>query len=616
MTTQCPDAVETIPSVALEWSDHSADYWLLDSGAVYHNGEKKFVNKYLESSLLDDRTIGCMVSKEGNLHVYINGADKGIVWTGLPTHTRFWGVADVYCLIKKIQIVSGEQYTMNINKHLLCKFMFLHLENDTHHNDTICPLNNPFKNKKNSNPDKVRNSSPPAEPLQHESSSPAEPLLQESSPPAEPLLQESSPPAEPISSDVSLKDMKSILHQQNAHLQENNAALLQDNAQLQRENTYLQEGITRLLKDNSHFQETVTHLQQEKEQVQQENTQLQLKVAEIQKDKVQLKQDSGRLQNEVAVIQQDKTRLQNEVTRLQENSTQLQQEVARLQEETRHLQSRLDQQPKLGSDVDISFWVVSHNEVRSTGQFLGAGGWGTVVVGSFRGQDVAMKQLHSVISSSKYYKELLRREISLMVKVRHPNLLLFIAAVLDSPSNTPIIITELMDTDLRQAYHNSQLSNNGVKLSILRDVAAALNYLHLQLNPIIHRDVSSANVLLQALPNNKWRGKLSDFGSANLVQHASTPGPGAAMYTAPEVFKRVQQTPKMDCYSFGKLLCEVFTNCLPDPDAFPSMLQCVGKDWPLMHQLITTCVQDDPNKRPEMSYIVSQLNLFTSKQQK
>ena len=103
---------------------------------------------------------------------------------------------------------------------------------------------------------------------------------------------------------------------------------------------------------------------------------------------------------------------------------------------------------------------------------------------------------------------------------------------------------------------------NGVRLSILRDVSAALNYLHLQPNPIIHRDVSSANVLLLALPNNKWRGKLSDFGSANLVQHASTPGPGAAMYTAPEVFRGEQQSTKMDTFSFGKLLCEVFTNRL------------------------------------------------------
>ena len=366
-------------------------------------------------------------------------------------------------------------------------------------------------------------------------------------------------------------------------------------------NTVLHQQITHLQQDNDRLQQDNDLLQQDNDRLQQESGSLKRECIDQQKSITQLQEDNAFLQQEKNTIQQDITYLTQ--------SYQL--EVTRLQEEARQLQSRLDQQPKLGSDTDISFWVVSHNEVRPTGQVLGEGGWGRVVVGSFRGQDVAMKQLHSIISSSDYYRDLLRREISLMAKVRHPNLLLFIAAVLDSPSNTPIIITELMDTNLRQAYHNAQLTNNGVKLRILRDVSAALNYLHLQSNPIIHRDVSSANVLLLALPNNKWRGKLSDFGSANLVQHASTPGPGAAIYSAPEVFKGEQQTTKMDVFSFGKLLCEVLSNRLPDPGAFPSMLQSMAKDWPLMHQLISSCVQQDPNKRPAMSYIVDRLNHFT-----
>ena len=375
---------------------------------------------------------------------------------------------------------------------------------------------------------------------------------------------QATPPHQTSSGTCTVKDMNTVLHQQITHFQQDNDRLQQDNDRLQQ--------------DNDHLQREVASLKQEGIHNRQSNNK----------------------------FQQDNTCSQQRILSLQ-------QELIHLQEEARQLQSRLDQQPNLGSDTDISFWVVSHNEVRPTGQVLGEGGWGRVVVGSFRGQDVAMKQLHSIISSSDYYRDLLRREISLMAKVRHPNLLLFMAAVLDSPSNTPIIITELMDTNLRLAYHNAQLTNNGVKLSILRDISAALNYLHLQSNPIIHRDVSSANVLLLALPNNKWRGKLSDFGSANLVQHASTPGPGAAMYTAPEVFKGEQQTTKMDVFSFGKLLCEVLSNRLPDPDAFPSMLQSMAKDWPLMHQLISSCVQQNPNKRPAMSYIVDRLNHFTKR---
>ena len=100
-----------------------------------------------------------------------------------------------------------------------------------------------------------------------------------------------------------------------------------------------------------------------------------------------------------------------------------------------------------------------------------------------RGQSVAVKELHSSIRSP-YYDKLLRHEISLMAKIRHPNLLLFIAAVLDKPGHSdPIIITELLDTDLRSAYQKGKLAYNRVRLFVLRDVAAALNYLHLQREP-------------------------------------------------------------------------------------------------------------------------------------
>ena len=227
-------------------------------------------------------------------------------------------------------------------------------------------------------------------------------------------------------------------------------------------------------------------------------------------------------------------------------------------------------------------------------------------MGSFRGQKVAIKQLHSTIESP-YYSQLVRREISLMAKIRHPNLLLFIAAVLDTPGcSGTLIITELLDTDVRNAYQNGQLPSNRVCLSILMDVAA-INYLHLQREPIIHRDVNSANVLLQALPDRKWRGKLSDFGSANLAQYATTPRPGAIVYCAPEAFDEGKQSPKLDVFSYGKLLCEVSTSQFPFQSEFPSILQSIVKKWPLVHKITSLCVDRDPAKRPSMTSTINQL---------
>ena len=101
-----------------------------------------------------------------------------------------------------------------------------------------------------------------------------------------------------------------------------------------------------------------------------------------------------------------------------------------------------------------------------------------------------------------------------MAQVHHPNLVLFIAALLDDVSS-PKIITEILDTSLRSAYEEDQLGSN--KPRIFHDVAATMNYLHSQREPIIHRDLSTPNVLLEAMAWDVWKAKVSDFGSANLV---------------------------------------------------------------------------------------------------
>ena len=76
---------------------------------------------------------------------------------------------------------------------------------------------------------------------------------------------------------------------------------------------------------------------------------------------------------------------------------------------------------------------------------------------------------------------------------------------------------------------------SATEVSILSlDVARALNYLHQKKpSPIIHRDISSANVLLWR-QGDQWRGKVSDYGTANFMKHTMTVAPGAMIYIAPE----------------------------------------------------------------------------------
>ena len=252
--------------------------------------------------------------------------------------------------------------------------------------------------------------------------------------------------------------------------------------------------------------------------------------------------------------------------------------------------------------------VVSSEEVKLfRDKLLGTGAWGFVVEGKFRGKAVAVKCLHQEILS-QFTVGQIQREISIMADLHHPNLVLFIAAIMDGDSS-PMIITELLSITLRKAYNEDKIAETN-KLPIFHDLASALNYLHLQHKPIIHRDVSSANVLLEKMANDVWKAKLSDFGSANLVRSATTPGEGALVYSAPEMRINAHnpQAPSVDVYSYGVLVCEVTTCTFPLRATFTGLLQLLQSEWPNMYHITEQCTQENPDKRPTMQNVISQLD--------
>ena len=189
-------------------------------------------------------------------------------------------------------------------------------------------------------------------------------------------------------------------------------------------------------------------------------------------------------------------------------------------------------------------WVISRDEVEMTDKCLGVGGWGNVSLGTFRGCKVAVKQMHELILSP-YNRRLFEREMNIASKCRHPCLLQFIGATNDD--GIPLFITELLETSLRALLEQRQLEETEISVISL-DVCLALNYLHnMKPSPIIHRDVSSANVLLWQ-QRDQWRGKLSDYGTAKFVQQTMTRAPGAAIYSAPEAVSS-NQTSKVSFWS-------------------------------------------------------------------
>ena len=253
--------------------------------------------------------------------------------------------------------------------------------------------------------------------------------------------------------------------------------------------------------------------------------------------------------------------------------------------------------------ISSTHWAVRREEIELTGPQLGAGGWATVTVAKFRGVQVAIKRIHNQIIS-RHNMQLFQREMNIAARLRHPNLIQFIGATMEGEM---MIIMELMATSLRSQLETEEYFQPKLVKAISLDVALGLNYLHLiQRDPIVHRDISSANVLLEELPHSKWRAKLTDYGSVNVVRQLRTENPGSPAYAAPEASNPRLQSPKMDIYSFGALILEMLTGRLPVPDQRPGLLCQVHHEQLL--RLIRRCFSENPEDRPSASGIISELS--------
>ncbi len=165
-------------------------------------------------------------------------------------------------------------------------------------------------------------------------------------------------------------------------------------------------------------------------------------------------------------------------------------------------------------------WIINKEEVRFNGPEIGRGGWATVSVGEFRGVQIAIKRIHNQIVCRRNL-QMFRREMHMASKLRHPNLVQFIGATVEGDM---MILMEYMPTSLRKQLEIDEYFQPKYVKYITLDIARALNYLHqMQPDPMIHRDISSANVLLEPLlPPKLWKAKITDYGSVNLVRQLNT----------------------------------------------------------------------------------------------
>ena len=269
-------------------------------------------------------------------------------------------------------------------------------------------------------------------------------------------------------------------------------------------------------------------------------------------------------------------------------------------------------------------------------QKLGTGSYGSVEKLEDNGIDCAGKTLHNALIDvqNEGVENVIKKfvkECQLMGDLRHPHIVQFLGICFLPDSKLPVLVMEYMATNLDHLLEKNKIVSLTIKRSILYDVARGLTYLHSHDPPVIHRDLTATNVLL----NSAMVAKIADFGNSRIVNilpdqlaQTMTRAPGTQAYLPPEALEQhPKYDSKIDIFSFGHLSLYTAIQVFPMPTA-STYVDPVSKEVVArpeverrqkfidmmeqsalspLRQLIIECLDNDPDGRPSAEKLLRQL---------
>nr|AGY55072.1 mitogen-activated protein kinase kinase kinase [Dunaliella salina] len=248
---------------------------------------------------------------------------------------------------------------------------------------------------------------------------------------------------------------------------------------------------------------------------------------------------------------------------------------------------------------------------------VGGGSFGEVYKGTLHGTDVAIKVFLDECLSDKACREF-KHEVNLMSHLRHPNIVLFMGAVIQ-PTQLAIVSEFVPRGSFFKLLHCTHAHIHPRRLLLMAlDIARGMNYLHSIGPKVVHRDLKSPNLLVDM----DWTIKIADFGMsfANALT-SSTPksSTGTPHWMAPEVLRSERATAASDVFSYGVILWECVTRQVPwEGLDVVQILSAVGLRQkrlniphdldPKLAQLIRACFEEEPQMRPDFKTILEKLN--------